>query len=427
MPDLIIKLSTLMFAVAVIHTFFSSFFLKQSKKFTPGSAVERTLHLLSDIEIIFGLWAGVWTIIFALYTSEEQAVDFLETLNFTEPLFVFVIMIVAASKPVKIVAAHFIELLALFLCKVTPGLKLNQSFLCVSLGLGPLLGSIITEPAAMTVLALFLRDRFFNIPNLSSRTKYLLLAVLFVNISIGGLLTHFAAPPVVMVASAWQWGTFFMLKTFGWKAVTAVFINTLICFLLVRKELSTIQHTSTTKKLRIRDYAITSSHAGFLFLTIIFAHRPIALFAVFISFLGFHQITTREQDRVQLKESFLVGFFLAGLVVLGAPQSWWLKPLLESLTEFPLFLGATLLTAITDNAALTYLGSQVEGLSDTMKYALVSGAVTGGGLTVIANAPNPAGYGILKNTFGERGLEPIKLFVTALLPTLVAALCFLLL
>jgi hypothetical protein len=58
-----------------------------------------------------------------------------------------------------------------------------------------------------------------------------------------------------------------------------------------------------------------------------------------------------------------------------------------------MYFGATALTAITDNAALTYLGSLVEGVSDQLKYALVAGAVSGGGLTVIANAPNPAGAG----------------------------------
>ena len=57
-----------------------------------------------------------------------------------------------------------------------------------------------------------------------------------------------------------------------------------------------------------------------------------------------------------------------------------------------LFFGAAALTAITDNAALTYLGSLVEDISDQSKYSLVAGAVAGGGLTVIANAPNPAGF-----------------------------------
>jgi Na+/H+ antiporter NhaD/arsenite permease-like protein len=91
-----------------------------------------------------------------------------------------------------------------------------------------------------------------------------------------------------------------------------------------------------------------------------------------------------------------------------------------------LYFGATALTAITDNAALTYLGSLVEGISDELKYALVAGAVTGGGLTVIANAPNPAGAGILQSAkaFGGTGISPLGLFLGAVPPTLVAVAFF---
>ena len=125
-----------------------------------------------------------------------------------------------------------------------------------------------------------------------------------------------------------------------------------------------------------------------------------------------------------LKEGLLVGFFLGGLVVLGGLQQWWLQPLISELQAGTLFLGAIGLTALTDNAALTYLGSLVEGISDTAKYALVAGAVTGGGLTVIANAPNPAGFAILKECFDEQSISPLFVFLAALIPTTIAAACF---
>jgi molybdate transport system substrate-binding protein len=92
-----------------------------------------------------------------------------------------------------------------------------------------------------------------------------------------------------------------------------------------------------------------------------------------------------------------VAFFLAGLVVLGGLQQLVAAAALTGMEPLALFFGATALTAITDNAALTYLGSLVEGVSDEFKYALVAGAVAGGGLTVIANAPNPAGVAILQS------------------------------
>ncbi len=122
----------------------------------------------------------------------------------------------------------------------------------------------------------------------------------------------------------------------------------------------------------------------------------------------------------------MVGFFLAGLVVLGTIQKWWLQDVLLQMGDTVLYFGATALTAVTDNAALTYLGSLVE-LSDTAKYSLVAGAVSGGGLTVIANAPNPAGYGILKDSFSGGVVNPLYLLLGALFPTVVACACFMLL
>jgi Na+/H+ antiporter NhaD/arsenite permease-like protein len=137
-------------------------------------------------------------------------------------------------------------------------------------------------------------------------------------------------------------------------------------------------------------------------------------------FLGLTDITREYQSDMRIKESLLVAFFLAGIVVFGGFQSWWLRPLIGNLTNTTLFFGSTALTAFTDNAALTYLGSQIPDVTVPFKYALVAGAVAGGGLTVIANAPNPAGFAILRDHFGEDGISPLKLFLGALPPTLIA-------
>ena len=143
-------------------------------------------------------------------------------------------------------------------------------------------------------------------------------------------------------------------------------------------------------------------------------------------FLGLVTATKEYQDELKLREGLLVGFFLAGLVTLGSLQRYWLEPLITSLGETAMYFGATGLTAITDNAALTYLGSLVKGISSDLKYALVAGAVTGGGLTVIANAPNPAGAGILQSSksFELHGINPLGLFLGALFPTAMAIVFF---
>lgn len=123
----------------------------------------------------------------------------------------------------------------------------------------------------------------------------------------------------------------------------------------------------------------------------------------------------------------MVAFFLAGLIVLGGLQKWWLQPILSGLSPTVLYFGTTLLTAITDNAALTYLGSLVEGVSAEFKYAMIAGAVTGGGLTVIANAPNPAGFAILKGSFDDGAISAVGLAIAATPPTIVAIAAFMLL
>ncbi len=344
-----------------------------------------------------------------------SAVAIIEERNFTEALFVFAIMSVAATRPVVSVARQAIQLIAGLL-----PFKRESAFLFSALTAGPLLGSLITEPAAMTVTALILRDRFFT-GSKPERFKYLAIGTLFVNVSIGGVLTHFAAPPVLMVARTWKWDSAFMLTHFGWKAVLACLLNAGLLVLLSRKELS--KATSTAAPLRDRSpWWLKALHLGFLALIVLSAHHPAVFIGLLLLFLGLAGITKEYQDDIKLRESLLVAFFLAGLVVLGGLQSWWLKPLVASLSETTLFLGATALTAFTDNAALTYLGSLVPSVSASFKYALVAGAVAGGGLTVIANAPNPAGFSILRDRFGSEGISPVRLFLGALMPTLIAML-----
>jgi hypothetical protein len=165
------------------------------------------------------------------------------------------------------------------------------------------------------------------------------------------------------------------------------------------------------------------AHLVFLALVVFTSHHIPVFLGLFLFFLGLATVTKEFQDELKLKESSLVAFFLAGLVVLGGLQGWWLGPLISRLQAIPLFLGTTVLTAFTDNAALTYLGAQIPDISFSFKYALVAGAVAGGGLTVIANAPNPAGFTILQGSFGQEGISPARLIAAALMPTLIAMAC----
>jgi hypothetical protein len=412
-------LASVFFGIAVLHTFCVKRFAHWAHQSPPDSVRRHLLHFLAETEVVFGLWAGALFLgIAVVRQSVTAAVHYIDTLNFTEPKFVFVIMVIAATRPVVKLA----EALISFAARALP-LREGLSFYVAALILGPLLGSFITEPAAMTLLALVLKRRYFD-RGISRKLAYATLGLLFVNVSIGGTLTHFAAPPVLMVAAKWNWDTAYMFTHFGWRAASACAVSVVVVAFHFRKELSQLEP--------VRDESagipvwLTVAHLSAMALVVAFAHHPDLFFGVFVLFLGIVTATQRYQEALKLREGLLVGFFLAGLVTLGSLQAYWLKPLIQSLGGSALYYGATGLTAITDNAALTYLGSLVEGISDELKYALVAGAVTGGGLTVIANAPNPAGVGILHSAkvFRGEGISPLGLFLGALFPTVVAIVFF---
>ena len=418
-PSNIEILASVLFGLAVLHTFVVKRFAGWAHRCRAGSVAENVLHFLAETEVVFGVWAAALFVgIAALKGSVAAAVDYVEGLNFTEPKFVFVIMVVAATRPVVRLAEWFIA----FTARALP-MREGAAFYAAALAVGPLLGSLITEPAAMTLLALVLKRRYFD-NGISPRLAYATLGLLFVNVSIGGTLTHFAAPPVLMVAAKWNWDSAYMFTHFGWRAGGACFVSTAIVIVVFWKELNKIEPVRSDGV--NAPVWLTLLHLVFLGAVVAFAHHPDVFFGVFMIFLGLVVATKEYQDDLKLKEGLLVGFFLAGLVTLGSLQAYWLKPLIQSLNGSALFFGATGLTALTDNAALTYLGSLVEGISDELKYALVAGAVAGGGLTVIANAPNPAGAGILQSAkvFGESGISPLGLLLGALMPTGVAIVFF---
>ena len=407
-------IAALIFALALIHTFSTKFFEKLAHT-RPNHA--GFWHLLGEVEVVFGFWAMILIVVMAMAQGSKAATDYLDSRNFTEPMFVFAIMVIAGTRSVLQVAQGAVEMVARYV--PLPGAMASYFVL---LAFVPLLGSLITEPAAMTLAALMLRDRIFA-ANVSTRLKYATLGTLFVNISIGGTLTSFAAPPVLMVAATWQWDSMFMLLNFGWKAAIAVALSALACTLLFRGELSKLPRPEGEARQALPAW-VALLHIAFLAGVVAFAHHPSVFMGLLLFFMGFATAYPQFQDRLILREGLLVAFFLAGLVVLGGQQQWWLEPLLTGMNADTVFIGATLLTAITDNAALTYLGSLVPGLSDEFKYSLVAGAVTGGGLTVIANAPNPAGFAILRGKFEDGAIHPLGLFVAALGPTLVAVVAF---
>ena len=441
--------ASVLFLLAIIHTFLAPKIMHyahalrdahERSRLDPKSRKQERLdevpsvsfkaelmHFLGEVEAIFGLWILPLLGVLVFLKGWPATKDYINHgVSFTEPLFVVVVMTIAASRPVLMTAERIMGTVANMLGG-SPA-----AFWFSVLTVGPAMGSFITEPAAMTISALLLARRFYEFGP-SHAFSYATLGLLFVNVSIGGTLTHFAAPPVLMVAEKWGWDTPFMMANFGWKAVLALVASTLVYFLWFRKEFAglkpdAVEDSESEVWAERKDPVpvwITMVHFLFLGWTVFTAHYPVFFIGGLMFFLAFVAATEHHQNPVVLRPALLVGFFLAGLVVHGGLQGWWIAPILTSLSEIPLFLGAIGLTAFNDNAAITYLASLVPGLSDELKQAVVAGAVTGGGLTVIANAPNPAGQAILAKYFPD-GISPGSLFLSAFIPTVVAAAFFLL-
>jgi hypothetical protein len=438
--------ATLLFLGAIIHTFFTHKFrhyahVLEERHQARIQATGRTaaakgyagarddvsfgaavFHFLGEVEAVFGLWVVPLMVLIAVRVGREALVDYLDHgVGYTEPIFVVVIMAISATRPILNLAENLMRRVA-GLGGGGPG-----AWWLSILTLGPLLGSFITEPAAMTISASLLGTQFYR---LKPRAKfaYATLGLLFVNVSVGGTLTHFAAPPVLMVAGKWGWDLPFMFTHFGWQSALGIAVANALYFLAFRRDFTALAARSVEGEAAGEAAAgdsreavpiwVTVTHVLFMGWSVLAAHHPALLIGGFLFFLAFHQATEHFQHRLELRSPILVGFFLAGLVIHGGLQAWWIEPVLSRLGEFPMFVGATVLTAFNDNAAITYLATLVPGMTEGMKQAVVGGAVTGGGLTVIANAPNPAGQAILGRYF-EDGISPLGLLRGALLPTLV--------
>jgi hypothetical protein len=436
-------LATGVFVLAIVHTFAAARFTaiahrlqhrhderaRAAGRASVPSVTAELLHFLGEVEVVFGLWAIVLLALATAYEGWEPAKHYFnDSVNYSEPLFVVVIMALASTRPVIGFAEAALRRIAA-IAGATPA-----AWWVTILIVGPLLGSFVTEPAAMTICALLLARQVFDLEP-STRLKYATIGVLFVNVSIGGTLTEFAAPPVLMVARPWGWDLRFMAIAFGWRAVTAIVISTLVYYVLFRTEFRTLATRAPVPDIEEPDESasgpalapvppwLVAVHLAFMAWTVFNAHYPALFLGAFLLFLGVARATAAYQTRIELRTPLLVGFFLAGLVIHGGLQGWWIAPTLRRLGETPLFLGATLLTAINDNALITYLATLVPNLGEPLKLAVVQGAVVGGGLTVIANAPNPAGQALLGRFFGG-AILPLRLLAAALLPTVIAALVF---
>ncbi|MEX1012836.1 MAG: putative Na+/H+ antiporter [Waddliaceae bacterium] len=425
----------IIFVLAILHTFFAHQFtlwsqnrreknIQEKKRIVDTFDVE-VLRFLGEVEVVFGIWVIPLMAAITYFYNWQSAVHYIETRSYIEPIFVVVIMTLASTKPIITLAEDCCQ----FVAKLSGGTI--RSWWWVLLILGPLSGSLITEPGAMTISAVLLAKQFYD-HKPSTKLGYATLGLLFTNISVGGVFTNFAAPPVLMVSQVWEWDTPYMFFHFGWKSLLGMLLSTSLYFFVFRKEFNEMEQKRQLhhRENELRDKNDLSTplwinvmHVLFMAWTVVNAHHPIIFIGSFLLFIGFYQATRPYQSHLSLRTPILVGFFLAGLVIHGSLQGWWIEPLLSSVSEGTLLFLSMFLTSFNDNAEITFLATLIPQFSDTMKYSVLAGAVTGGGLTVIANAPNPSGQAILGKYF-HGGISATGLLIGALIPALITTFSF---
>ncbi len=425
--------ATFIFILAIIHSFFYGEFLYLSHKLKHEGyhaksfkeLLVRYLHFLSEVEIIFALWLFPIIVGYVYYFGWHEMVEYLDDMayskgRFAEPVFVFVIMCISATRPIVSMAESLIKHVAMFW-----GNSIKAWWCCILI-IGSLLGSFITEPAAIMICSMLLLHEFFKYEP-SNKFKYATLGLLLVVISIGGTMTTFAAPPILMVKHAWHWDFMYMFEHFTWKSIIIVIVSVLVYARFFKSEFERMQklkdENTSEIKLETSPIWLTAIHVSFLVCSIFLMHNTVLIVFLFLMFLGVLKITIPFQDNLKIENPLAVCIFLSSLVIHGSFQEWWIEPILSSLGQSQIFIGSIVLTSFNDNAAITYLATLAPNFPDTSKYLIVAGAVSGGGLTLIANAPNLAGATVLKSHFNN-AISPLYLFLGAIPPTLLATVVF---
>ena len=304
--DPINLIATILFFCAIMHTFAAGPILKMAHKAEhahqervksdprryhqgkdPVSFKATALHFFGEVEAIFGIWLLPLVVVITCTHGWHSATNYIDTRNYTEPLFVVVIMAIAASRPVVAFAERALSSVAAI------GNKSPQAWWLSILIIAPLLGSFITEPAAMTIAALLLGHQFYRY-NPSTKFKYATLGLLFVNISVGGTLTHFAAPPVLMVAGSWEWNMPFMFTNFGWRAIIGIIVATSLYFFYFRSNFAALKEKAVAMAAEATEedeepapFWIIAIHLGFLAWTVFTLHHPAFFVGGFLVFIAF--------------------------------------------------------------------------------------------------------------------------------------------
>lgn len=422
--------SALFFFLAIVHALSTRYLAEladklERKKSTkidlgvfPRSFRIELVRFLSETEVVFGLWVIPQLIAMTYFYNWNHVLEFLDGLHFVEPLYVATVLIVILSRPIE----EIIEQTFGALSRIDKGSC--RIWWWLALTLGPLLGSVLKETSAMLISCAILADRFFTAKP-STRFKYVTFALLLVNVSLGGALTNFGSSSILMVRDTWGWTSSFVFNSFGIPVLLSIFTLNFIVYLFFRKELQKLE-------LPISEYEsgtpcqlwVKLAYVAILAWIIFHGNYPVVFIGTLVLFVGLHQAIFGKKEELKLRPGIMIGFFLAGLIIHGTLQEWWVSPLFRHCSEQGLFPLSVVLSAFNQNALVTYMALHVQAFNDLDKYYIVAGSLLGGGLTLFGNSPNFAAFSILRPFF-PRGISLFKVFAIALCFVLIVSGFFL--
>ena len=430
-------LALICFLMAIVHTFVAHRFRRKALANLPlgmsptietqtvpqrGHLTKETFfahlfYFFGEVEVVYGFWCFLLFSVAASWHGVQPVLKYIASYDYNEAFFVAVALATASTYPIMRFADKSLSRLA----DLGGGTPLAWWVLLLTFG--PLLGALLKETVAMTILAVLLTKHFFSCRP-SKSLAYATLALLFTNISVAGILTTFASSSIVMVANSWKWNTVYLLQTFGWKVVAGIVVSNGLYFWLFHKELRSLKLLKKELKGQPEvPFWVTAVHLLFLAWIALNSANPIILIPSFILFIGFYQATAPYQVFMNLREPLFVGFFLASLIVLSDMQFWWIEPVVERLDETGLYFASLLISAFTHNSSAALLYSHLPNLNEHVKVLLMSASMAAGGLTIMANGPNIVAYSLLEESF-DHEMSFTKLFIAAFLPTLIMSFSF---
>ncbi|WP_213357473.1 putative Na+/H+ antiporter [Chlamydiifrater phoenicopteri] len=417
------------FSLSLVHMFLTPYFYKVCENYAHKKMVypeqrekygvlSELFKILSRVELVFILWSAPLFFWFLITEGTRLSIAYFSSRNYIFPFFVVVIVLFIESRPIVYLGERLLSKIANF------GKKSPAAWWWTILLVSPFITPLIKETGTMVLACVLLVAKFFPFSP-SKKFSYATAGLLFSNVSIGGMLFPITSRAVFLINSKLRWSAVFVLKYFSWKAFLAILVSTTIYYLIFRKEFQAFPSTIPSRKTsEAVPWWVVVVHILFLVAVIFVRHIPVILVGVVLTFLGFRALTIMYQSPISFTKVGMVGLFFSGLILFGDLQEWWVLALMEKVSYEGHMIISFIMSMFLDNALVNYLIFKLPSANDCYHYLAISGAMSAGGLTLMANVPNIIGYLLLRPSFKVRSVSLVWLFVAALPPAVISALIF---